>query len=188
MYEAGGWVLLESAIADLPADLRWLFESGAVTLEQLAAIYRRARGDVGGRSGGCGRANGALGGIDGVGPEVETAVAAALPLLRVVHSAHSAGPRDVASSNRFSTRCARPLASSWAQPAGSLRRGQDTVGDIEIVAACADPAPIVGQLPSLGDEARCLHRSERRIYILSTACRSASACRLPRTPAPSCST
>src|SRR5882757_1050178 len=40
MYEAGAWVLLESAIADLPADLRWLFESGAVTLEQLAAIYR----------------------------------------------------------------------------------------------------------------------------------------------------
>ena len=32
MYEAGAWVLLESAIADLPADLRWLFESGAVTL------------------------------------------------------------------------------------------------------------------------------------------------------------
>src|SRR5262245_7717133 len=39
MYEAGGWVLVESAIADLPSDLRWLFESGAVTLEQLAAIH-----------------------------------------------------------------------------------------------------------------------------------------------------
>src|SRR5437899_13024763 len=40
MYEAGGWVLVESAIADMPADLRWLFESGAVTLEQLAAVHR----------------------------------------------------------------------------------------------------------------------------------------------------
>src|SRR5260221_9276597 len=39
MYEAGGWVLVESAIADLPADLRWLFESGAVTIEQLGAIH-----------------------------------------------------------------------------------------------------------------------------------------------------
>ena len=38
MYEAGAWVLLESAMADLPADLRWLFESGAVTISQLAAI------------------------------------------------------------------------------------------------------------------------------------------------------
>ena len=41
MYEAGAWVLLESAIADLPADLRWLFESGAVTIAQLAAIYQQ---------------------------------------------------------------------------------------------------------------------------------------------------
>src|SRR5580704_12170862 len=39
MYEAGGWVLMESAIADLPADLRWLFESGAVTIEQIAALH-----------------------------------------------------------------------------------------------------------------------------------------------------
>jgi len=40
MYEAGAWVLMESAIADLPADLRWLFESGAVTIEQLGALHR----------------------------------------------------------------------------------------------------------------------------------------------------
>ena len=40
MYEAGGWVLLESALADLPSDLRWLFESGAVSIEQLDAIHR----------------------------------------------------------------------------------------------------------------------------------------------------
>ncbi len=41
MYDAGAWVLMESALADLPADLRWLFESGAVTLPQLAAIHQR---------------------------------------------------------------------------------------------------------------------------------------------------
>ncbi len=39
MHESAAWVLLESAIADLPADLRWLFESGAVTIEQLAALH-----------------------------------------------------------------------------------------------------------------------------------------------------
>src|SRR5882672_10954149 len=39
MYDAGAWVLMESALADLPADFRWLFESGAVTLPQLAAIH-----------------------------------------------------------------------------------------------------------------------------------------------------
>ena len=30
----------ESTLADLPADLRWLFESGAVTIEQLATLHR----------------------------------------------------------------------------------------------------------------------------------------------------
>ena len=41
MFEAGAWVLFESAIADLPADLRWLFESGAVSLEQLALLHEQ---------------------------------------------------------------------------------------------------------------------------------------------------
>ena len=40
MYDAGAWILLESAIADLPAGLRWLFESGAVTIDQLAALHQ----------------------------------------------------------------------------------------------------------------------------------------------------
>src|SRR5690349_679907 len=40
MYAAGGWVLVESTLADLPADLRWLYESGAVTLDQLSTLHR----------------------------------------------------------------------------------------------------------------------------------------------------
>ena len=40
MHDAGAWVLLESAVADLPADLRWLFESGAVTIDQLARVHQ----------------------------------------------------------------------------------------------------------------------------------------------------
>src|SRR5262249_49253358 len=43
MCEAGGWVLVESTLAALPADLRWLYESGVVTLEQLAAMHRELR-------------------------------------------------------------------------------------------------------------------------------------------------
>src|SRR5439155_2049839 len=81
MFEAGGWVLLESAIADLPADLRWLFESGAVTLEQLAAIHR-SRGAMSVADLSAAVTDGALAHVDGVGPEVAAAVAAALPLLR----------------------------------------------------------------------------------------------------------
>jgi len=165
MFEAGGWVLLESAIADLPADLRWLFESGAVTLEQLTAIYRSRRAtsvaDLAAAV-----ADGALGGIDGLGPDVETAVAAALPMLRVPIPRIPLG-RATLIVEPFLAALRASAGINWAYPIGSLRRGEDTVGDIEIVASCTDPAPIVEQLLTIGDEGRCLHRSERRIYILS---------------------
>src|SRR5262249_11391014 len=39
MSHAGSWVFVESAIADLPADLRWLFESAAVTIDELARLH-----------------------------------------------------------------------------------------------------------------------------------------------------
>src|SRR5204862_3216875 len=41
LFDAGAWVIMESAIADLPADLRWLYESGAVSVEQLALLHER---------------------------------------------------------------------------------------------------------------------------------------------------
>src|SRR6185295_13373496 len=54
----------------------------------------------------------------------------------------------------------------WAEPAGSLRRGQDMVGDIEIVASLADPADAIQHILDLDDVSQ-LHRSERRVYILT---------------------
>jgi len=81
MYEAGAWVLLESAIADLPADLRWLLESGAVTLEQLAAIYRKL-GATSAAELGAAIAHGTIRSIPGLNAAVEAAVAAALPARR----------------------------------------------------------------------------------------------------------
>jgi DNA polymerase (family X) len=165
MFEAGGWVLLESAIADLPADLRWLFESGAVTLEQLTAIHLALgvtsvadlAAAVGERS---------LGAVEGVGPQVEAAVAAALPLLRVSIPRIPLGR---------ATAVVEPILSAlrgvpgvrWAHTTGSLRRGEDMVGDIEIVASAADPAAAMAQVIPFGDQGHWLHRSERRIYILS---------------------
>jgi DNA polymerase (family 10) len=41
------------------------------------------------------------------------------------------------------------------------------VGDVEIVASVVDPAPAMAQVIPFGDQGRWLHRSERRIYILS---------------------
>ena len=54
----------------------------------------------------------------------------------------------------------------WAVPAGSLRRAQDTVGDLEIVASAPDPSAAIDDLSRYTEAGRVLHRSERRIYLL----------------------
>src|SRR5439155_7659855 len=81
MYEAGGWVLVESTLADLPADLRWLFESQAVTLDQLAAIHSAlhvtSAADLAAAI-----TEGGLRAVPGIDAGVETAIKAALPTLR----------------------------------------------------------------------------------------------------------
>ena len=168
MYEAGGWVLVESAIADLPADLRWLFESGAVTIEQLADIHR---------------ALGVTSAAD-IGDAVREQQASRAPRLRPRRSKRRSPPRC--------RRCARsipriPLGRAvaiaetvleplrdvpgvaWALPVGSLRRGQDMVGDIEIVARrpIRPRAAIDALLQPADSPGTCLHRSERRLYLLT---------------------
>ena len=161
MFEAGAWVLLESAIADLPADLRWLFESGAVTLEQLTAIHLALgvtsvadlAAAVGERS---------LGAVEGVGPQVEAAVAAALPLLRVSIPRIPLGRATAVVEPILDALRAVPGV-RWAHTTGSLRRGEDMVGDIEIVASAADPSAAMAQVIPLGDQGHWLHRSERRM-------------------------
>jgi DNA polymerase (family 10) len=55
----------------------------------------------------------------------------------------------------------------WAEPAGSLRRGQDSVGDIELVAPADDPSNAFDAVLALPDITRCLHRGPRRLYVLS---------------------
>ena len=153
MYEAGAWVLLESAIADLPADLRWLFESGAVTLEQLAR---------------CTSSSASPSLADLAAAVDEQAIRSVPGLDETVEARGGRGAADAArDDSAHSARAGRrPRRSDpralrvapgveWALPAGSLRRGQDTVGDIEIVAAAADP---------------------RRRSTRSPACRTSIAC------------
>jgi DNA polymerase (family 10) len=163
MYETGGWVLVESALADLPADLRWLFESGAVTLDQLAAIHRS-----------CGATSAAdlsaavreqsLRTLPGFDAAVEAAVAAALPAIRASVPRIPLGrATEIASPVLELLR--RQAGVPWALPAGSLRRGQDLVGDIVMVAPAADPAPVIAKLLSLPDAPHCLHRSPRRVCL-----------------------
>ncbi len=164
IYEAGGWVLVESTLADVPFDLRWLYETGALTLDQLAAVHARLGvtsiadlADVLERH--------ALPSIPGFEDGVEARVAAALPRVRASLPRIPLG-RAVAVAESFLTPLRDLPDVAWALPAGSLRRGEDTVGDIELIAATSDPAAAIARVLEHPDIVRCLHRSERRVYVL----------------------
>jgi DNA polymerase (family 10) len=164
MYEAGAWVLMESALADLPADLRWLFESGAVTLPQLAAIHR-ATGATSGADVGAAIENGTLQSIPGIDDATEKAIALALPALRAAIPRIPLG-RAVTIVDPIVEQLRATPGIEWVVPAGSLRRAQDTVGDLEIVASMPDPSAAIENLSHNPDAGRVLHRGDRRIYLL----------------------
>jgi DNA polymerase (family X) len=164
MYETGAWVLLESALADLPADLRWLFESGAVTIEQLATLHN-AFGVTTAADLAAALREHPLRDLAGFNAKVAAAIAEALPTLR------SSIPRIPLGR---ATAIAEPLLNllrsvagvNWVESAGSLRRGQDLVGDIEIVASTAEPSEAIQQITRLPEAERWLHRSARRLHFI----------------------
>lgn len=164
MFETGGWVLVESAIADLPADLRWLFESGAVTLEQLATIHAHLGTTSNADLAAAARAR-SIQELPGIGVDVETAITAALPTLRERVTRIPLG-RATAMVEPILDRLRAVPGVLWAQPAGSLRRGQETVGDIEVVAAARQPDDAIEEVLRTSESAQCLHRSARRLYLL----------------------
>ena len=163
MFEAAAWVLLESALADLPADLRWLFESGAVTVEQLAALHQTLGVTSAADLAAAVREH-AIRSIPGLSDTVETAVQAALPALRKTVPRITLG-RAIGIADPILERLRATPGVAWALPAGSLRRGQETVGDIELVAAASDASSAIDDLVHLPDVVRCLHRSARRLYL-----------------------
>src|SRR5262249_31181618 len=55
---------------------------------------------------------------------------------------------------------------AWAEPTGSLRRGQDFVGDIEVLAPAADAAPVVDAAVHSGNVSQVLQRTARRATVV----------------------
>jgi DNA polymerase (family 10) len=163
IHEAGDWVLLESTIADLPNDLRWLYESQAVSLEQMAEIHR-ALGITSAADIAAAVEEGRLAHI-GVDDGTQRAIAKAVPALRAATRRIPLG-RAVAIAESFLTRLESMPSVDWAVPSGSLRRGEETVGDIEIVASSTDPASAIDAVLADPDVVRSLHRSARRVYAL----------------------
>jgi DNA polymerase (family 10) len=165
MFEAGGWVLVESALADLPSDLRWLYESGAVTIEQLATIHRTL-GSTSAADLAWAIGEQKIRALPGLDASVEAEIAAALPTLRATIPRVPLG-RAMAAVDAVLERLRGVPGVRWAEPVGSLRRGQDTVGDIEIVAATSQPADATAELLRDREFARVLHKTTERLYVLT---------------------
>jgi DNA polymerase (family 10) len=164
LHEPSASVLMEWALAGLPADLRWLLESGAVTGEQLAALHREL-GVTSAADLTSALADRAIRGLAGFDESVEAAIEAALPTLRRAIPRIPLG-RAVELTEPILTRLRSVNGVAWASSAGSVRRGQDTVGDVEIVAATTRPADAIAELLQMFETTRPRHRSERRLYLL----------------------
>lgn len=177
MYEAGGWVMLESAIADLPADLRWLFESGVVTLEQLADLHATSQATAAADLGDLVR-RGAIRDTASLGPDVEHAIARRLPRLRDGLPRLTLGRASSVAESVLRVLRDAPSV-EWAEAAGSLRRGQETVGDVEIVVSVEDPSAALQAVLDQVDVARCLHRGPRRLYVLTDSTQVGIRCASP---------
>jgi DNA polymerase (family 10) len=163
ILEAGVSTLLESRLADLPADLRWLYESGAVSLKELGTIHARLRlssaaeiADALERE--------LVGPASGVAAGVAIKIAAVLPTLRTPERRLPLG-RAVAIAEPVMSALHEVPGVTSVFHAGSLRRGEDTVGDIELIAAVQHPHAAIDHVLVKLSDARCLHRSERRVYV-----------------------
>ena len=178
MHEAGGWVLVESAIADLPADLRWLYESDAVTLEQLAELHR-ALGVTTAADLRAAVDEQQIRRIEGFDADAEQRIAAALPSLRA-HVPRVTLGRAAALAAPVLDALRAAAGVQWAEPTGSLRRGQDLVGDIELLAPADDPAGAIEAVAALPHLSHALHRSTRRLYVLTE--RAQIGVRIPEPP------
>jgi DNA polymerase (family 10) len=163
IHETAGWVLIESTLADIPADLRWLFEAGAATAAEIAALHR-ALGVTTATDLEAAAQEHRLASI--VGDEAEATIADAIPAVRARMSRVPLG-RAVAVAEPLLAHFRAASYVRWAEPAGSLRRGEDLVGDIEIVVASDSPAEVIDTLADTLEISRWLHRSVRRAYVLT---------------------
>jgi DNA polymerase (family 10) len=133
-----GWVHREEAIAELPAHLRWLVDAGVVTIAQLRVLAVdcgvATPGDLAAAI-----AEGALVGVfgepGGQSADVVAAMRAAVPRIPI--------GRAFAAVEPVLERVLATAGVVWGMTAGSLRRGQELVGDVEVVVRSEDPAAVL---------------------------------------------
>jgi DNA polymerase (family 10) len=164
LSHAGSWVALESALADLPSDLRLLIDSEALTLEQLAALHTATAATSVADIADLVRRE-QLRDVPGLTRSIEDGVAKRLPHLRVNVRRIPLG-RATALVEPLLERLRLLPDVAWADPIGSLRRGHELVGDIEVVASTDRPDDVFAALARELEITGYRHRSRRRHYFM----------------------
>jgi DNA polymerase (family 10) len=62
--------------------------------------------------------------------------------------------------------CLTRAGAPWVTPIGSIRRGRELIGDVEVLAPLEHPQQAFDDILLLPDVSRTLHRSPRRLYVL----------------------
>jgi DNA polymerase (family X) len=102
----------------------------------------------------------------GLGASVERAIADALPTLRSRIPRLPLG-RAVALAEPLLRRLRALPGFDSAVPVGSLRRGQDLIGDLEMIAPSTDPAASLAEIVRFPEVERIRYRGSRRIYLVT---------------------
>jgi DNA polymerase (family 10) len=109
--------------------------------------------------------DGRLAGVKGLGPALERAILAAALLPR--DEALRRPIRDVAAiAARLCQELRRTEGVVAVEVAGSFRRGRETVGDLDIVAAAHEPGSIVARFCGLADVSRTLASGKTRATVV----------------------
>lgn len=157
-----GWVLVESAVAELPTDLRWLLDSGAVTLKEIGALASRldvlSMADI--------AAAVTRGRLDraGLSSAHGEAIVEALRAHRRLPATIPIGRALMIADTLVAALAAQPGV-QWARPVGSVRRGEEMVRDIEVIAA-SDRTVDLDAVTAGADVQQVLHRSARRLHVV----------------------
>ena len=135
-----------------------------MTLEQLTALHH-ALGVTHAADLSAAVVSNAVRSVPGLDAAVEAAVASVIPTLRATVPRIPLGRASSIADPVLAT-LRQSSGVEWADPAGSLRRGQDTVGDIELVASATSPSRAFAQIRELPEVMRCLHQGSERLYVL----------------------
>jgi DNA polymerase (family 10) len=155
-----GWVTVETAMTELPRDLRRLLEMDIVSLDELASLHQQlgivTLADI---------AAAIEDGTPGApaSPDVLARLAGALPQLRESKTSQPIG-RAMTAADHVAAAAARHPDVVWTTPVGSLRRGAELVGDVEIVIATHDPRTTVNALAQMPEVEAIRHRSAWRLH------------------------